>query len=97
MTSQNSNDLKNQGKGQFVTISRRNQVTIPAHILKSLGLRSGDRLSLSFRDDRITLWPEPESYTDYFGGSLKNTWGSKEEIDEYLQEVRCGSQLAEEE
>ncbi|MCH8061021.1 MAG: AbrB/MazE/SpoVT family DNA-binding domain-containing protein [Chloroflexi bacterium] len=73
-----------------ITLSSKGQVTIPIDILRRLGLKAGDKLIAELIDNRIVLLPQPESWTDYFGGSLKGVYGSTvEEIDRYISEERA--------
>ena len=77
-----------------ITLSSKGQVTIPIDILRRLGLKAGDKLIAELIDNRIVLLPQPESWTDYFGGSLKGVYGSTvEEIDRYIAEVRYGWEI----
>ena len=77
-----------------ITLSSKGQVTIPVDILRRLGLKAGDKLIAELIDNRIILLPQPESWTDYFGGSLKGVYGSTvEEIDRYIAEVRYGWEI----
>ncbi len=74
-----------------ITISSKNQVTLPVEIVRSLGLKAGDKLVAELIDDRIVLLPQPASWADYMIGSLSGVYGStKEEIDRYIEEVRYG-------
>ena len=74
-----------------ITLSSKHQVTLPVDIVRSLGLKAGDKLVAELIDDRIVLLPQPDSWTDYFIGSMKGVYGStKEEIDRYIAEVRYG-------
>ena len=74
-----------------LTLSSKNQVTIPAEMVRTLQLKAGDKLAAELIDDHIVLLPEPESWTDYFRGSMKGVYGStKEEIDRYIAEERYG-------
>ena len=74
-----------------VTMSSKNQVTLPAEMVRGLGVKPGDKLLTELIDDRIVLLPKPESWTEYFTGSMKGVYGStKEEIDRYIAEVRYG-------
>ena len=60
-------------------------------IVRSLGLKAGDKLVAELIDDRIVLLPQPESWADYIAGSMKGIYGSTgEEIDRYVAEVRYG-------
>ena len=77
-----------------ITLSSKGQVTLPVDILRRLGLKAGDKLIAELIDNRIVLLPQPESWTDYFGGSLKGVYGSTvEEIDRYIAEVRYGWEI----
>ena len=74
-----------------VTLSSKHQVTLPVDMVRSLDLKTGDKLVVELIDDHIVLLPQPESWTDYFAGSLKGVYGeTKEEIDRYIAEVRYG-------
>ncbi len=74
-----------------ITLSSKHQVTLPVDIVRSLGLKAGDKLVAELIDDRIVLLPQPESWVDYFAGSMKGVYGStREEIDRYIAEVRHG-------
>ena len=75
-----------------ITISSKNQVTLPAAMVRSLGLKAGDKLVAELIDDRIVLLPRPDSWAEYMIGSLEGVYGStKEEVDRYIAEVRYGS------
>ncbi len=67
----------------------KNQITIPASIVKTLGLKAGDRLFAEMENGIIKLTPQPKGWTDYFLGRFKDAYGNtKEEIDRYLAEER---------
>lgn len=72
-----------------ITLSSKGQVTIPVEIVRASGLKAGDKLDIELIDDRIVIWPKPASYADYFTGSMKGFWGSTEEIDQYIEELRA--------
>ncbi len=79
-----------------VTLSSKNQITLPAEMVRRLNLKAGDKLVAELIDDHFVLLPQPESWTDYFMGSLKGVYGStKEEIDKYIAEVRYGRDVEE--
>ena len=68
-----------------ITLSSKHQVTLPVDIVRSLGLKAGDKLVAELIDGRVVLLPQPESWTDYFVGSMKGVYGSTlEEIDRYI-------------
>ena len=72
-----------------VTISSKNQITIPAEMVRQMGLKSGDKLVIELLDDHVVLLPELESWVDYFSGRLKGVWGeTTEEIDQYIADLR---------
>ena len=74
-----------------LTLSSKRQVTIPAAMVRELGLEPGDKLVARLEGDAITLNPRPRSWVEYVSGSLKGTYGStKEEVDAYVREVRDG-------
>ena len=74
-----------------VTLFSKHQVTLPVDIVRTLGLQAGDKLVAELIDDHIVLLPQPESWVDYFVGSMKGIYGStREEIDRYIAEVRYG-------
>ena len=79
-----------------VTLSSKHQVTLPVDMVRSLGLKTGDKLVAQLIDGHIILLPEPESWTDYFRGSLKGVYGSTiEEIDRYIAEERASPERQE--
>ncbi len=74
-----------------VTLSSKHQITLPAEMVRNLGLEGGDKLIVELVGDHIVLLPQPESWADYFVGSMKGVYGStREEIDRYIAEVRYG-------
>ena len=63
-------------------------------MVRSLGLKAGDKLVAELIDDRIVLLPKPDSWAEYMIGSLEGVYGSnKEEVDRYIAEVRYGSDV----
>lgn len=72
-----------------VTLSAKNQVTLPAAAVKQLKATPGDRMRAVIRGRSLLLLPHPVSWADYYAGSLAGLYGeSKEDIDAYLREVR---------
>ena len=79
-----------------VTLSSKHQVTLPVDMVRSLGLKTGDKLVAELIDGHIILLPEPESWTDYFKGSLKGVYGSTvAEINRYISEERASPERQE--
>jgi antitoxin ChpS len=71
------------------TISTKNQITLPVHLLREMGLEPGDRLAVAREGNRLILRPRPRDWVRYYAGSLRGLYGaSKEEEDAYLQELR---------
>jgi AbrB family looped-hinge helix DNA binding protein len=71
------------------TISTKNQITLPAHLLREMGLEPGDRLAVAREGNRLILRPRPRDWVRYYAGSLRGLYGaSKGEEDAYLQELR---------
>lgn len=72
-----------------VTLSSKNQITLPVEVVRALGLQAGDKIVAEVIDGRIVLLPKPANWADYFKGSLKGTWGATaEEADRYVAEER---------
>ena len=79
-----------------ITLSSKHQVTLPVDMVRSLGLKAGDKLVAELIDGHIILLPKPESWTDYFAGSLKGVYGSTiEEINRYITEERASPERQE--
>ena len=72
-----------------VTLSSKNQITLPAELVRVLGLKAGDKLSVIQSGDHLALFPQLAEFADYVVGSMKGFWGSKEEIDRYIAEERA--------
>jgi AbrB family looped-hinge helix DNA binding protein len=82
----------------FATISSKNQITLPARLLRELGIGPGDRFSIRKDGERLVLRPRPKEWADYYGGSMRGVYGNtKEEIEAYLRDVREGTGFPEEE
>ena len=71
-----------------VTMSSKNQITLPVEIVRSFGLKPGDKLVAQVIDWRIVLMKESENTIERFRGSMKGMHGSIEEIDDYIAESR---------
>ncbi len=71
------------------TISSKYQITLPARLVRELGLEPGDKLAVELDDGRLILHPRPKDWLSYTAGSMPGYYGkTKEEIDAYLREVR---------
>jgi antitoxin ChpS len=71
------------------TISSKNQITLPAQLLREMGLGAGDRVAISREGNRLVLRARPKDWVGYYGGSLRGLYGdSREEQDAYVRELR---------
>lgn len=71
------------------TISSKYQITLPARLVRELGLEPGDKLEVELEHGRLVLHPRPKDWLAYTAGSLEGVYGrTKEDIDAYLREVR---------
>ena len=71
------------------TISSKYQITLPARLVRELGLQPGDKLAVEVEEGRLILHPRPKDWVSYTAGSMPDYYGkTKEEIDAYLREVR---------
>ena len=71
------------------TLSSKHQISLPAALVRELGLEPGDKLSVRLEDGSIVLRPRPRDWVSYLAGSMPGYYGkTKEEIDAYLKEVR---------
>ncbi|MFQ5879030.1 MAG: AbrB/MazE/SpoVT family DNA-binding domain-containing protein [Dehalococcoidia bacterium] len=72
-------------------MSRKHQITLPADMVRDLGLKAGQKYVIASERGQIVLYPDKHTTTAYFAGSLEGTYGrTKEEIDAYLHEIRAG-------
>jgi AbrB family looped-hinge helix DNA binding protein len=77
-----------QSKTLTTTLSSKSQVTLPASVCRNLGLQPGDKLAVTLEGEHITLTPKPRSYTEAYGGKLRDFYGTADEIEAYLKDVR---------
>ena len=74
------------------TLSSKHQITLPAALVRKLGLEPGDKLGVELRDGRIVLTRQPrtaEEWVRRFSGALKGLYGETvEELDEYVRRER---------
>ena len=74
-----------------VTMTSKNQITLPIDIARRLNVKAGDKLVVELVQDHVVLMPQPGSWADYVVGSVKGVYGTrKEDIDSYINEVRYG-------
>lgn len=71
------------------TISSKNQITLPAQLLREMGLRPGDRLTVIKDGSRILLRARPKDWVRHYAGSLSGQYGGTgQDIDAYIRELR---------
>jgi len=57
-----------------VTLSSKNQITIPKSARKELAIIPGDQLSLDVEKDCLILKPKPKSYSIHLRGLHRGVW-----------------------
>ncbi len=73
------------------TISSKNQITLPADIVRRLGLKAGDKLAVELIDGEVLIVPEPTSWVAWGQGIAAGLYGgTKESVDRYVAEERAG-------
>ena len=73
-----------------ITLSSKHQVTLPAEMVRSLGLKPGDKLIAEAFDWRIVIVKESENRLERYIGSLKGVYGkTAEDSDRYVWELRA--------
>lgn len=78
-----------------VTVSSKSQITLPAQIVRALGLHGGDKLTVELIDGRIVAVPPPASWAGYMRGSAKGVYGrTTHEVDRYVAEERASWYIA---
>lgn len=73
-----------------VTLSSKNQITLPKIILKELGIQSGAKLLVRIKPSHsgIVIEPRPVSLTKYYRGSGKCAWKKLGGGEKYLRKER---------
>lgn len=85
-----------QGDAAMSTISSKNQITLPAHLLRDLGIGPGDRLSVIREGERLILRPRPRDWVKHYAGSMGGLYGrNRKEMDAYIQDLRAEGGRAE--
>src|SRR5439155_3722880 len=78
-----------EGEETMSTISSKNQITLPVHLLRELGIGPGDRLAVKREGARLVLRARPKDGVAYHAGSLAGVYGrDAAEADAYLRELR---------
>jgi len=72
-----------------VTLSSKNQITLPVAALRSLNIKPGDKLRAVVKGRTVELLPHPVSWVDYYAGIAEGLYGqTKEDVDAYIREIR---------
>jgi AbrB family looped-hinge helix DNA binding protein len=76
-------------------LSSKNQITLPAAMVRLVGLRPGDELDVREVDGAILLERRPrtpEEWADRLQGTLAGApeWGTKDKIDAWVRRERDG-------
>ena len=73
-----------------VTLTSKNQVSLPAKSLRELGWQRGDLLIVTvLGNDMLVLTRRPTSWTDFYSGKMGDVWGDHEDNMRYLDEERA--------
>ena len=73
-----------------ITITSKNQISLPVASLKELGWQRGDKLVVNvLSDGKLVLMKRPESWTDFYSGKMGGVWGDHEDTLRYLDEERA--------
>lgn len=74
-----------------ITLTGKNQVSLPAEGLRAVGWERGDRLLVEIvHGDMLLLMRRPANWADAFAGKLSDVFGTHEENLAYLEEERRG-------
>lgn len=71
------------------TISSKYQITLPARLVRELGLQPGDQVAVEVEHGSLVLHPRPKNWVKYLAGSIPGFFGTtKEEVEANLLEIR---------
>jgi len=75
-----------------VTMSSKRQITLPAKMVRELGLEPGMKLEVHMEEGDIVLHPRKMGWLEYVtsGPPIYTKNRTKEEVDAYIREVREG-------
>ncbi len=71
------------------------RIVLPADILRQLGWKPGDGLTVRQVDGTVTLVREPVDWDAKFAGKMGHVWGDHEDVLRYLDEERASWERAE--
>src|SRR4051812_36297564 len=87
--------ITNRREEAVSTISTKNQITLPVHLLRQMGVGPGDRLAVTLEGGRLVLRARPKDWVEHYAGSLRGEWQGK--IEEKKTENREGGEKPERE
>lgn len=56
-------------------VSSRHQIAVPSEVRRALGIKAGDRLGVTVRDDVIVLKPQRQTVADRLYGTGRGIYG----------------------
>jgi AbrB family looped-hinge helix DNA binding protein len=71
----------------MIKVSSKYQIVIPRDIREKLNLKAGDQLIIKTNNEKIIIYPQPKSYTEYALGLGKEIWQDLDAT-EYVQKER---------
>jgi bifunctional DNA-binding transcriptional regulator/antitoxin component of YhaV-PrlF toxin-antitoxin module len=81
--------IVNRREDAVTTISSKNQITLPVHLLRQMGVGPGDRLAVALDGGRLVLRARPKDWVAHYAGSLRREWGGRTaEIEAEIREGR---------
>jgi bifunctional DNA-binding transcriptional regulator/antitoxin component of YhaV-PrlF toxin-antitoxin module len=73
------------------TISSKNQITLPVHLLREMGIGAGDRVAVTREGNRLMLRARPKDWVKYHAGSLEGRYGADATAaEDYVRDLREG-------
>ncbi len=71
---------------KLVTLSSKNQITLPKSLLQQLGVKSKSKLLIEAKEDSLVVKPVRQSIVDATAGSL-NKYISPDKLGKSLEEI----------
>lgn len=69
------------------TITKGSQITLPARMQRALGIRPGDRVTLTIDEQSITIRPQPYALRDVFGSVKARTSDDPGDFDQRIHDA----------
>ena len=81
--------IVNRREEAMSTISSKNQITLPVHLLRQMGVGPGDRLAVALEGGRLVLRARPKDWVEHYAGSLPGFYGATAaEVEANIREGR---------